>query len=33
MIERWIDLWLDWLDQFRHLFMPDKPRKPKDPKQ
>jgi hypothetical protein len=23
MIERWIDLWLEWLDQFRHLFVPE----------
>lgn len=22
MIARWIDIWLDWLDQFRHLVAP-----------
>lgn len=23
MIERWIDAWLTWLDQWRHLIAPD----------
>jgi hypothetical protein len=23
MLHRWIDLWLEWLDQFRHLIVPD----------
>jgi hypothetical protein len=23
MMERWVDLWLEWLDQWRRLFMPD----------
>jgi hypothetical protein len=23
MIKRWVDLWLNWLDQFRYLFAPD----------
>ena len=23
MLELWVDLWLAWLDQFRHLVTPD----------
>jgi hypothetical protein len=23
MLTQWVDLWLEWLDQWRRLFMPD----------
>lgn len=28
MIARWVDLWVNWLDQFRYLIAPERLRKP-----